>query len=547
MRLTFVLPQDKTLMAGGFTPGGDLTVWEAARRLGVPLAVPCGGQGLCGKCLVRLEPAPPPTPEEQRRLDPQRLAAGFRLACRCRPEKDSVIRWEAAQPAPRTEGLFPRAVPVDGAPGIGVAIDLGTTTLAAGCVDLAEGRVLACGQAANPQAKYGDDVLARLAYALKGPAAREELRRTVVDGLNSLVAVVAGQAGLTPGQLTRAVIVGNPAMHHLLLGLDISSLAVAPHRPSSVEDREERAEALGLALAGDTPVYLPPLVDGFVGSDAVAVCLAEGLLARTPPGTCRLALDLGTNGEVVLATPAGVYVCSTAAGPAFEGGGLRCGMRAEPGAVVAVSPGRPFLLETVGGAKARGIAGSGALGAVAVLLALGALGQTGRLRLAEELPEAPWPGLAERLVSLEGGLRAVVLAPSGDGEGGEPVILTQTDVRQLQLAKGAVRAGVEVLLRRAGVGVDQLAEVLLAGAFGHGLSPESVLATGLLPPLEAAHLKSVGNAAWKGAAMLLGRPSLRASTAAAARRLGHLALADDPEFPGLYLAALDFPASAGTW
>jgi uncharacterized 2Fe-2S/4Fe-4S cluster protein (DUF4445 family) len=160
----------------------------------------------------------------------------------------------------------------------------------------------------------------------------------------------------------------------------------------------------------------------------------------------------------------------------------------------------------------------------------------------EELPQPSWPGLAERLITLGGGVRAVALA-SADETGGEPVLLTQTDLRQLQLAKGAVRAGVEVLLRRAGVGVDQLTEVLLAGAFGQGLAPESALATGLLPPLPAERLRAVGNAAWRGAALLLAAPSLRRPLAVAAARIGHLSLAEDPEFAGAYLSALDFPVS----
>lgn len=543
MRLIFVDPRTGNRFEGEFSPG-EVTVWEAARRLGAPLRIPCGGQGLCGKCAVHLAPAPPPSAEEERLLGRERVAAGERLACRCRPKEEAVIRGEA--PAPLSPaGLFPDAVPVEpGRSGLGLALDLGTTTLAAGCVDLTNGRVVSAAQAANPQARHGEDVLARLGYALRGAEAREELRRAVVEGLNRLIAEVAGGAGVNPEELRQAVIVGNPAMHHLLLGLPIDSLAVAPHRPSAVDPREERAGELGLALEGSAPVYLPPLIDGFVGSDALAVGLAEGLLPRAPAGAFRLALDLGTNGEVLLATPAGVYACSTAAGPAFEGGGLRCGMRAETGAVVAVWPGRPFAVETVGGAAARGLAGSGALGAAAALLALGVLGPTGRLRDKEELSGPPWPGLAERLVTLDGGMRAVELVSGEEADGG-PVVLTQSDIRQLQLAKGAIRAAVEALRARAGAGAGDLSEILLGGAFGHGLAPESALATGLLPPVPAGRLRTVGNVAWKGAALLLGCPSRRPEAERAARRIGHITLADDPHFPSLYMSALDFPQLEG--
>jgi uncharacterized 2Fe-2S/4Fe-4S cluster protein (DUF4445 family) len=188
------------------------------------------------------------------------------------------------------------------------------------------------------------------------------------------------------------------------------------------------------------------------------------------------------------------------------------------------------------------LAGSGALAAAATLLALGALAPNGRVREASELPHPPWPGLAERLLSPEGGPRAVVLADAAE-TGGEPVLLTQGDLRQLQLAKGAVRAAVEVLLRRAGVELEQVAEVLLTGAFGRGLTPEATLAVGLLPPLPAERLRVVGNGAWRGAALLLAAPSLRDRVAHAAARIGYLNLAEDPEFPGAYLSALDFPAA----
>ncbi|MDI6869736.1 MAG: ASKHA domain-containing protein [Bacillota bacterium] len=541
MRLSFVLPEGEAPVEGDFPLGRGVTVWEAARRLGLPLAVPCGGQGLCGKCAVRLHPAPPPTPRERRLLTAEQLARGTRLACLCQPEESAVVQVEEAPPSPRPAAAFPAVVPVDpGQEGWGVAVDLGTTTLSAGCVDLATGAVLAAATASNPQVQYGDDVLARLGYALKGPAAREELRRAVLEGLNALIAKVAAEAGVPVERLESAVVVGNPAMHHLLLGLEVTHLARAPHQPVSLEARDEAAAALGLSLAEEVRVYLPPLVGGFVGSDALAMGLAEGLLT---PGGRRLAVDLGTNGEALLATPDGVYACSTAAGPAFEGGGLRCGLRAGPGAVVAVEPGRPLTVHTLDGSAPRGLAGSGVLSAAATLLALGALTPNGRLRSPDELPESPWPGLAERLVALPGGLRAAVLVPAGETATGADLVLTQNDLRHLQLAKGALRAGVEALLRRAGVDAGELDEVLLAGAFSQGLLPENALATGLLPPVAAARVRAVGNAAWRGAALLLGRPSLREQAAEAAGRIVHVPLADDPDFAALYLAALDFPVS----
>lgn len=545
MRLRFLDHGGRLLAEGEFPAGEGLTLWEAARRLGVPLSLPCGGHGLCGKCAVQVDPAPEPTVEERRLLSPPELGRGTRLACLCRPGRDAVIRPGAAFQAQGLAGgpppqapAYPDCVPVDpGQAGLGVAVDLGTTTVAAGCLDLATGKVLGVAEAPNPQARCGADVLARLGYALQSPIAATELRRVAGDGVRKAIGAAAQQAGVAPPRLQRAVVVGNPAMHHLFLGLGVDSLATAPHEPASPVPREEPAATLGLPLAETARVYLPPLIGGFVGSDALAVGLAEDLLA---PGSPRLALDLGTNGEVLLASPGGVFACSTAAGPAFEGAGLRCGMRAGPGAIVGVEPGEPLRLATIGGKPPRGLAGSGALAAVATLLVLGALAPDGRLRSVTEMPEPAWPGLSERLVELPGGLRAAVLVPAAASANAEDIVLTQQDVRQLQLAKGAVRAALTVLLARAGLDAADLEEVLLAGAFGQGLSLESALATGLLPPLAASRLRPVGNAAWRGAALLLGRPSLRPAAETAARRIKHLSLGADPEFASLYLSALNF-------
>jgi uncharacterized 2Fe-2S/4Fe-4S cluster protein (DUF4445 family) len=542
MRLSFVQPDGGAPVQGDFPVGQGVTVWEAARRLGLPLAIPCGGQGLCGQCAVRLQPAPSPTPREEDLLTAAQLAAGVRLACRCRPAGDTTVWVEPTLAPPPAARLFPASLPVEpGQTGLGVALDLGTTTLSAGLLDLATGKVLAAAEATNPQIRYGGDVLARLGYALQGEAARGELRRAALDGLNGLVAEVAAAAGVAAEHVERAAVVGNPAMHHLFLGLEVASLARAPHQPVSTEAREVAAGETGLRLSERARVHLPPLVGGFVGSDTVALCLAEGLWEA---GGRRLAVDLGTNGEVVLAMPGALYACSTAAGPAFEGGGLRCGMRAVPGAVIAVAPGRPLRVETVGGESPRGLAGSGVIAAAATLLALGALAPNGRLRSADELPEPAWPGLEERLVALPDGLRAVMLVPAGQSGIGCDLLLTQGDLRQLQLAKGALRAGTETLLRRAEVAAGEVDDILLAGAFGQGLSPAAALAIGLLPPVPAARVRSVGNAAWRGAALWLGCPSRRIVTALAARRIVHVPLAEDPDFAGSYLTALDFPAPA---
>ncbi|MGE5508590.1 MAG: ASKHA domain-containing protein [Chitinophagales bacterium] len=545
MKLAFVDAAGKEI-ARGEVAGGE-TIWAAARRLGLPLPLPCGGQGLCGRCRVEVAPAPPPEAAETACLSVADLARGVRLACRCRPAEEATVRLlgdgtaAISTPAAAGEG-YPEWVPAGpGGSGFGVAIDLGTTTLVAGCVDLATGQVRGLAQAANPQSRHGDDLMTRLGYALTGPAALAELQRLAREAAGGATREACARAGVRPEDLRAAVVAGNPGMQHLFLGLAVERLARAPHQPALRGSLTLPAAAAGLPLAPEAAVYFPPPAGGFVGGDAVAAAAAEGFFTDSQ-GAPRLLVDLGTNGEVLLSAGGRVYACSTAAGPAFEGGRLSCGVRAQPGAVVALAPGRPWRAQTVDGAPARGLAGSGALAAAALLVATGALAPSGRLAGPGEAARlATWPGLAERLTVLPDGERAAVIVPAGEGEGPAPVLLTQRDIRQLQLAKGAVRAGVETLLARAGLAAGDLEEVRLAGAFGQGLSAEVALATGLLPSVPAARIKPAGNAAWRGAARLLADPALRAPVEAAAREVVHVGLAGDMQFDAAYLHNLDFP------
>ncbi len=421
---------------------------------------------------------------------------------------------------------------------LGMSVDLGTTTLAGYLLDLETGRQLAAAAAPNPQGVLGADVMTRLGHALRSDG-QGELRRLLVEGINGLLASLCRRAGADPGRVWAVTAVGNSALHHLFLGLPVDGLAAAPYAPVSTAPRWEQAAALGLRCHPRGVIYLPPLLGGFAGSDIAAVLLATRLWEAERP---VLVLDLGTNGEVLLGDRDGILVASAPAGPAFEGSGLSSGRRAGPGAVTAVALAQrdgetDLLVEVEGGGQPDGLCGSGAVDAAAALLRAGILDSSGRLCVdrAASLP----PRLAARVRGEGAG--AVVLAEGPRG----PVVLTQTDLRQLQLAKAAVRAACDVLLAERGLEPTDLGAVLLAGAFGNYVRVESALAVGLLPPVPPESVVPVGNAAGVGGMLCLLDEKARRELEDRAGQVRHVALATRPDFQERFLAATWFPPVRG--
>ncbi|MCL6450098.1 MAG: ASKHA domain-containing protein, partial [Acetobacteraceae bacterium] len=461
-------------------------------------------------------------------------------------------RAGAARPCPPAHR--PSAAPLPRPP-LGLAVDLGTTSVAVALVDLADGRVLRLTAAANPQACRGADVISRILYASASPAALRELQGLAVECINRLAREALAEAGVRPSPagicpVAEAVVVGNVAMLHLFLGLDPSPLGHAPYRGRLCGPVRVQARSLGLGLGPEAGVYVLPVIGGFVGADAVGVLLATGIHRRRG---WHLALDLGTNGEVMLARRGRVLACSTAAGPAFEGVGLSCGMRAAPGAINSVSLYPSVALTTVGGLPPLGICGSGLIDLAAGLLEAGLLDPGGRVLTASEargagplaarlrrVPVPGRPGLSQSaFVVTESGC-----APAGGGGAGEgcgtAILLTQADVRALQLAKGAVAAASRFLLETAGVGPGELEGVWVAGTFGNCLSARRAAALGLLPALEPRRLRFCGNAALEGARLALIDARARREAERVASRAEHVALFGRPRFDELFLDSLRF-------
>ena len=440
---------------------------------------PCGGKGRCGKCRVKARGAlSQPAAAERAALGEQALAEGVRLACQARALGEVEVEFE------RDSGEVllrarEKAMAVDpGQSGVGCAIDVGTTTLAVYRVDLATGRVLGTDSAMNPQRRFGADVISRIQSAARG----EDLTAPIREALGGMA-----------GGACRWTVVGNPAMMQLLCGMPVDGLGRAPFTP-----------AYRAAIEKDG-AYVGPLISGFVGADAVSAALFAGL---DQGNATRLLLDVGTNGEMLLAHGGEIGACAAAAGPAFEGAHIACGMGGAPGAIRrarCLEDGQ-WELSVVGDGAPRGLCGSGLIDAIAGLLASGGIDETGRL--AEEVSFAPG------------------------------VYLTQQDVREVQLAKGAIAAGIELLMRE--MGVAEIDECYLAGGFGSAIDPASALAIGLLPESLAGKIVPIGNAAGMGAVEMLLSRAARERAQAIAARARYIELSELEDFQDAFVEHMLF-------
>ncbi len=423
----------------------------------------------------------------------------------------------------------------------GLAVDLGTTTLAAVLCDMSNGHTLSIVSAANPQAKHGDDVISRAEYASVSPANAEEMRFMVADSINSLAAAALKEAGAT-GWPVFTTIAGNPIMNHLLLGMLCHRLTTSPFIPVFRRGKYNPVKGSDHSLW-----YVLPNISAYVGGDIVAGLLAHQVCEKQGH---VLFMDVGTNGEIVLVSNGSVTAAAAAAGPAFEGARIRQGMRASPGAVAGVSideDGR-LLLSVIDGREAKGICGTGLLSAVSLLLREKIIDEGGKLRGREEVlavnPEIPVDLLA-RIFHSSGqqGETAFWLARPGSAHA-EGVALTQQDIREFQLAKGAVAAGAQLLLDEAGIRADQLDSVVLAGGFGSYLDPVEATGTGLIPAGVATEkIHAVGNSSLAGARLCLLSRRDRDLAEHIADQVGYIELSTKPAFQMAFAEGMLFPST----
>lgn len=430
-----------------------------------------------------------------------------------------------------------------GAWAYGVAVDVGTTTVVVAVVDLMTGAVVAITSTLNGQAAFGADVISRASYVMTDPGGLAVLHERIVATINGLVAELCAQAGVRPDQIYEAVAVGNATMLHLLLGITPESISVAPFIPAVDGPLTVAAADFGLALQPRARLTLLPHLGAYVGADIVSGVLATGLV-RNPDDRLRLYIDVGTNGEIVLGSRARALATAAPAGPAFEGAQIRCGMRASEGAIegVRIEPQGALRLQVIGGGHLApiGLCGSGLIDAVAELVNVGLVDSSGRLLTPEAARAAGQPGqLVERLVTVDG-VRAFLLSDPSQN-----IVLTQTDIRALQFAKGAISAGVHVLLDAMGVTPGDVHEVLLAGSFGSYINPASARTIGLVPSVPVDRIVAVGNAAGEGAKMCLLSFREREAANQLPGFIDYLELSGRPDFNDIFMEALAFPPPAG--
>ncbi len=472
--------------------GGSLVSGLAAHGF----EFPCGGTGECGGCQVRvLSGSLSVTEADSAALTPDQLAKGWRLACQARAEEPVVLecgQWHMEILADKEVS----SAQLQSKANKKIAIDLGTTTIAAQLLDAATGDVLGVETALNPQAAFGSDVMSRIRAALEG----QNLTTPIRAALGQLVARLTRDRA---SQVDEVLLVGNTVMHHLFSGLDVEPLSHVPFQSPHLAEQCFTARDLGWDLPSDCVIRFARCIGGFVGSDILAGIAASGIALGDDLSAL---VDLGTNGEIAIGNRHGIVCASTAAGPAFEAGAIRMGMRAVTGAIAYVSLENGALRPTVlGDVAPRGICGSGLVDAVAAGLRSASILSNGRIA---------------------DGSKIFPIAP--------PVVLYQSDIRELQLAKGAIAAGFRLLLKRRGAQARSLRAIHLAGAFGNYVQIESALRIGLL---EAPHalIHAAGNTALRGAKMLLlaDEPPLPP--------IEHISLAADPAFQHEFAACMSFP------
>lgn len=585
-------------------PGGT-SLMEALQGGGVHIPAACGGRGTCGKCQVIVDKPSddPPNATETRLLRPEALRGGVRLACTRKVERDLSLRVHSALEGAviatgsrtRDGGVMPdiirtvvtvpppgledqrsdesrllaaagcrriawSALPalsgavrraggevtvirrdgrlLDVRPGaagdapLGVAVDIGTTTLAAYLMDLETGRELSVASRLNPQKAYGDDVITRTDFVRRRPDGLETLRALVRDAVNAMIGELCQSAGAAAARVMKMTVAGNTVMMHLLAGVSPENIAAAPFIPAFTGAQETPAERIGVRAHPEATVILLPCISGYVGADSTAVALATEIIHADKP--C-LVLDIGTNGEILLGDRSGVTACSTAAGPAFEGAHIRFGMGGVAGAVSRVAMKDGLTLETIAGKPAVGLCGSAIVDIVAGLLRHGALDETGLLT-----PAGPaW--LRDRFVEEEQGWSFRVVGP---GEGGREVVFCQRDVREVQLAKAAVAAGIAILLNERRMDESGIGAVYLAGGFGSFIDPATACRIGLIPPALLPRIEAVGNGAGAGAKRALLSTAQMEECARIAEATRYVELSARPDFQDVFVESMMFAPGA---
>lgn len=576
----------------------DAIIFEVARDAGIGLDSFCGGKGTCGKCIVRIlsGKVSPLTKKEEELLSKEDIAGGYRLACLTRVYQSarieiplkSLLVSQRLQLSGRMRdvGVDPVVVTysvnlsppsltdvksdetrlIDHLAGInrpaeidlsvqrqlpiclrenkwqiktgmrskevlwigqekdelyGIAVDLGTTKVAAYLIELQTGKTVASIGSLNRQVAYGEDIITRIGYAIDNGG--EKLSQVITDNINQLIHQMCIDKNVSKDNIVEAVIVGNTAMHHLFLGLPVRQLGLAPYVPAVCHPMNIKAREIGLQIASGGYVHLLPNIAGFVGADHVAMLLATEIYSADKK---ILGLDIGTNTEISLAVGGKLVSCSCASGPAFEGAHIKDGMRATGGAIERVRiDGSSVDIRTIDNEPPIGLCGSGILDAIAQLLEASVINQLGRFK------DHP------RVRKSENG-KEFILVPEAESGSGRDITITNKDISEIQLAKGAINAGMNALLDKANICWEEIDEIIIAGAFGSYIDVASAISIGLLPPLPRERFLQVGNAAGAGAKLALTSMEQRKLAVEIASKVEYVELTSYSNYPKMFAKAI---------
>ncbi len=516
------------------------TVGEFLIRQGIYIDQPCGGTGLCGKCRVILSGSvPEPTSKEKKIFTPEELASGYRLACQTKTSGDMEISIPVQDSQNikvldtfRSSADTSTVCPCD--QGSGIAIDIGTTTIVAYLVDLGTGMTLAASSAINPQTSFGADVISRISCIGDDPEKLSELQTAVIRQINRLIKDLLSKTRRILSAKDSIAVAGNTTMEHIFVGISPESIGRSPFRPQFYDSLEFQASELGIKAEAGVTVKLLPNIHGFVGGDIVSGILYTGIHKSDE---LTLLVDIGTNNEMVLGNKDFMLCCSAAAGPALEGAKIKMGMRAAPGAIDSVKKnGSGMSITTIDDMPPVGICGSGLVDAISELLKAGVITESGRFAEKEKI-EA---GLAQKYKGQKGKDLSFTLAEEGQYGNNPEVVITQKDIREIQLAKGAIAAGAQILLKVAGKNISDIKNVYLAGAFGNYIDIENAVRISVLPDVPRERIKPIGNSAGAGACLILNDPSLWETAAGIIKKAEHIELANHKDFQEIFVRSMTF-------
>jgi len=475
------------------------TILEAASQAGIVLNTVCGGKGICGKCKVILQPS-----GSQVQACQHTIQSNLTVTV---PATSSFYRQKILAAGIDIQQKFKAGITAEtrtaAEAGFGVAVDIGTTTVVARLVDMSSGRTLATEAAPNPQSRYGDDVISRISYA-QTEDKYQQLHASIIKCVNRLIEKLCQNTSIKPEQIFHTCIVGNTTMNHLFLRFPVTGLGQAPYNAYNLKARDVSAQELGLNINSEANVHSAANIAGFVGSDITAAALASGIDSENE---MTLLADIGTNGEIVLGSKEKLYAASCAAGPAFEGGRISCGSRAVEGAIEAVvfDDRLDIDFDVIGGTTS--------------------------------LRQSVFAELLSRIIEFEHQPAFVLV---DDKQNRRKVILTQADIRQTQLAKSAVRTGIKLLQQKLSIRDDDIEKLLLAGAFGNYIRPDSAVRIGLLPDVGTERIHFIGNAAASGAQLMLLSTNARKQAAELAEKIEYVEIATEPNFTEIFAEQMAF-------